>query len=75
MEKTPSKYNMVSQGYSKGACEVILKDGTTQPACTSTLKYKNGQYYRLIKSMHLSRPKDYFSICTGRSDGKRVVSE
>jgi pyruvate-formate lyase-activating enzyme len=53
---------MVKQGFSKGACEVNLNDGTTQPACRSTLKYENGHYYRLIKSMHLSRPEDYFSI-------------
>ena len=53
---------MVRQGYSKGACEVILEDNTSKPACMATLKYENGQHYRLIKSMHLSRPEDYFSI-------------
>jgi pyruvate formate lyase activating enzyme len=53
---------MVLQGYKKGACEVKLKDGSSKPACESTLKYENGQYYRLIKSLHLSRPEDYLSI-------------
>ena len=61
-EKTFKKCEMVSQGYSKGTCEVILKDGSTQQACKSTLKFENGQHHRLIKSMHLSRPEDYFSI-------------
>ncbi|TFG27008.1 MAG: radical SAM protein [Promethearchaeota archaeon] len=54
--------SMIKQGYPQGACEVTLNDGTTQPACRSTLKFENGQHYRLIKSMHLSRPEDYFSI-------------
>jgi len=62
MEKSISFCNMVKQGYSKGACDVILKDNTIQPACKATLKYERGQHYRLIKSMHLSRPEDYFSI-------------
>ncbi len=62
MEKATNSCNMVEQGYSKGACEVILKDKSTLPACRATLKYEKGQHHRLIKSMHLSRPEDYFSI-------------
>ncbi len=62
MENSFSYCNMVKQGYPQGACEVTLKDNTIQPACVATLKYENNTYYRLIKSMHLSRPEDYFSI-------------
>jgi len=54
--------NMVKQGYSKGACEVALKNGSYKTACTATLKFENGQFHRVITSMHLSRPEDYFSI-------------
>ncbi|MFW9825521.1 MAG: radical SAM protein, partial [Candidatus Thorarchaeota archaeon] len=32
------------------------------PACQATLKFEGGQYHRVIKSLHLSRPEDYFSI-------------
>lgn len=62
MEKSTISCNMVKQGYFKGACDVFLEDNSTQPACKATLKFENGQHYRLIKSMHLSRPEDYFSI-------------
>ncbi|MFX1392699.1 MAG: hypothetical protein ACFFAH_03910, partial [Promethearchaeota archaeon] len=62
MEKKAISCRMVKQGYSKGNCEVFLKDDSTKPACIATLKYENGQYHRVIKSMHLSRPEDYFSI-------------
>ncbi|MFX1339064.1 MAG: radical SAM protein [Promethearchaeota archaeon] len=62
MENSIPYCNMIRQGYPKGACEVTLKDNIIKPACLATLKYKNGQHYRLIKSMHLSRPEDYFSI-------------
>lgn len=62
MEDSVTYCNMVKQGLHKGACEVILKDTSILPACQATLKFENGQYYRLIKSMHLSRPEDYFSI-------------
>jgi len=54
--------NMIKQGYNKAACEVTLKGHFTQPACQSTLKFENGEYWRVITSMHLSRPEDYFSI-------------
>jgi pyruvate-formate lyase-activating enzyme len=53
---------MIKQGYNKGPCEVTLKDQTKLPACQATLKFENGQYHRVIKSLHLSRPEDYFSI-------------
>ena len=53
---------MVKQGYQKGECETRLKDNSKKPACQATLKFENGQYYRVISAMHLSRPEDYFSI-------------
>ncbi len=62
MEKSKLECNMVKQGYSKGSCEVVLENGSSCPACKATLKHANGQHYRVIKSMHLSRPEDYFSI-------------
>jgi len=62
MEKKAISCRMVKQGFSKGACEVALKEEITKLACVATLKYENGQYYRVITSMHLSRPEDYYSI-------------
>ncbi len=62
MDNNTTLCEMVKQGYSKGACEVILNEGSKRPACQATLKYENGQHYRVITSMHLSRPEDYFSI-------------
>ena len=54
--------NLINQGFKKGACETTLKNGEVESACQATLKYENGQYHRVITSMHLSRPEDYFSI-------------
>ncbi len=62
MEKKELLCNMIQQGHAKGACNVKLKDSSIQPACQATLKYENEQYCRIITSMHLSRPEDYFSI-------------
>ncbi len=62
IEKSTLSCKMAKQGYSKGACEVKLKNGTSNPACKVTLKFENGQYHRVISAMHLSRPEDYFSI-------------
>ncbi|MFX0024175.1 MAG: radical SAM protein, partial [Candidatus Hermodarchaeota archaeon] len=62
MEDAKFFCNMVKQGYNKGSCEVTLKDESKLPACKATLKFENGQYHRVIKSLHLSRPEDYFSI-------------
>lgn len=53
---------MKEQGYPKGNCLVKLPDGTSKPACEATLRQKDGIYSRVIKSAHLSRPEDYFSI-------------
>ncbi|MFX0040113.1 MAG: radical SAM protein [Promethearchaeota archaeon] len=62
MESPKFKCNMVKQGYNKGSCTVTLQDKSKLPACQATLKFEDGQYYRVIKSLHLSRPEDYFSI-------------
>jgi pyruvate-formate lyase-activating enzyme len=62
IEKGKNPCNMVKQGYKKGACEVELNDGSNHPACQATLSFIDGQYYRVISAMHLSRPEDYFSI-------------
>lgn len=51
---------MISLGYEMGSCVVAFR-GQRGRACIYTLK-KNGEYYRRIVSMHLSRPEDYFSI-------------
>jgi pyruvate formate lyase activating enzyme len=53
---------MIQQGHAMGKCLTNLMDGSKKPACQSTLKHENGQYHRLIKSFHLSRPEDYLSI-------------
>lgn len=53
---------MVNQGYTSGSCLVTLPDGSQLSACRATLKKEGDLYYRLIKSAHLSRPEDYFSI-------------
>ncbi len=52
--------NMVSQGFKMGSCLVKVGDEMRR-ACEATLKY-DGKWYRLIKSIMLSRPEDYLSI-------------
>ena len=54
--------NMIKQGYPPGSCLVELPNGEKKPACQATLKRKNGQYYRVISAIQLSRPEDYLSI-------------
>ena len=49
------------QGFSAGSCAVEA-DGKRRLACQATLKYENGNSYRLITSIHLSRPENYLSI-------------
>ena len=51
---------MVEQGYQPGSCTVEV-GGVRKRACEATLKC-DGMWYRVIKSAHLSRPEDYFSI-------------
>ncbi len=52
---------MRQQGFERGSCLVSNSQGS-KLACQATLKRENGEYLRLITSMHLSRPEDYFSI-------------
>jgi len=49
------------KGLSPGSCSV-QEDGETQTACRATLKYENRQLYRLVTTIHLSRPENYLSI-------------
>lgn len=53
---------LVQQGVTRGNCLTLTKQGEKKRACEVTLRVKDGQYERLIKSHHLSRPEDYFSI-------------
>ncbi len=52
---------MIHNGLEQGAC-LTEKDKKESPACRVTLRRKKNQYERLIRSMHLSRPEDYYSI-------------
>jgi pyruvate-formate lyase-activating enzyme len=58
--KTP-KCHLKGQGFSAGSCAVEV-EGRRQLACRATLKYVNSEVYRLITSVHLSRPENYLSI-------------
>jgi pyruvate-formate lyase-activating enzyme len=49
------------QGFSPGSCLVDVAERREQ-ACKATLKLENEQMYRLITSVHLSRPENYLSI-------------
>ena len=55
------KCRLKEQGFSVGSCAVDV-NGKSPPACRATLKYENGRIYRLITSIHLSRPENYLSI-------------
>ncbi len=57
----PSECRLKKQGLSPGSC-LVKVDEMRQPACQATLKYENGEPYRLITSIHLSRPENYLSI-------------
>jgi pyruvate-formate lyase-activating enzyme len=56
-----SKCQLEKQGRVPGSC-LVKVDEKNQPACQATLKYENGDIYRLITSVHLSRPENYLSI-------------
>ncbi len=62
-QSTLQKCNMVEQGYQPGSCIVQSQEGIKKRACDNTFrKSSDGTTERIIKSMHLSRPEDYFSI-------------
>jgi pyruvate formate lyase activating enzyme len=56
-----SKCRLKKQGVAAGKCAVEA-DGKRQLACRATLKYEDDHIYRLITSIHLSRPENYLSI-------------
>ena len=53
--------NLKSQGIKPGSCQVKV-DGKQGLACRITLKKEEGNWHRLITSIHLSRPENYLSI-------------
>ncbi|MBW1841367.1 MAG: radical SAM protein, partial [Deltaproteobacteria bacterium] len=57
----PAVCSLKEQGLSAGSCRVTT-NGKASPACQATLKYENNEIYRLITSIHLSRPENYLSI-------------
>ena len=57
------KCPLKEQGLDQGACLTKTLTGELRPACQVTLrKNAEGRFERLIRSMHLSRPEDYFSV-------------
>jgi len=55
------KCHLKEQGFTAGSCAVEA-EGKRRLACQATLKYVNSEVYRLITSVHLSRPENYLSI-------------
>ncbi|MGD9034266.1 MAG: radical SAM protein [Desulfobacteraceae bacterium] len=60
-EPKESACRLKEQGLKPGSCRVKI-DGKHALACQATLKEGNGKWYRLITSIHLSRPENYLSI-------------
>ena len=62
-EQTPSKKTcaLIKQGYKPGSC-LVEAGGKRLLGCEATLRSREGKLQRLITSMHLSRPENYFSI-------------
>ena len=52
--------SLIQQGFKMGSCGTRVGDHVKR-ACEATLKH-DGVWYRLVKSIHLSRPEDYLSI-------------
>ena len=55
------KCRLKSQGFSAGSC-MVETEGRSQLACQATLKIEENEVWRLITSVHLSRPENYLSI-------------
>jgi pyruvate-formate lyase-activating enzyme len=53
---------LINQGLLPGRCLTLGNENKREPACKATLQIENINYKRLIKSSHLSRPEDYFSV-------------
>lgn len=62
MIKKESRCRMVQLGYVPGSCLVRMPDNSFKPACEATLRWEDGSWRRLVKSVQLSRPEDYLSI-------------
>jgi len=60
-EKRKTICKLKEQGFEPGSCGVRI-DGKRAPACQATMKWEHGEWYRLITSIHLSRPENYLSI-------------
>ena len=62
-EQTPSTQTcaLIRQGYKPGNC-LVETGGKHLLGCEATLRLHDGELQRLITSMHLSRPENYFSI-------------
>lgn len=56
-----NRCNLKEQGFTPGSC-LVLAEESHAPACQTTLKHEKGNVYRLITSIHLSRPENYLSI-------------
>ena len=56
-----SKCELKAQGFTAGSC-VVKANGNRVPACQATLRHEHNEVYRLITSIHLSRPENYLSI-------------
>ena len=57
----PFACKLKKQGLSPGSCRVDV-NGKPALACQATLKVEKKEIYRLITSVHLSRPENYLSI-------------
>jgi len=53
---------LLEQKIPRGSCLTQTSDDQLKRACEVTLKIKDGEYKRIIKSIHLSRPEDYLSV-------------
>ena len=60
---TPTKRTctLIQQGYRPGSC-LVATGNRKQLGCEATLSLGKDGWLRLIASMHLSRPENYFSI-------------
>ena len=55
------KCQLKEQGFAPGSC-LVKVNGKRRPACRATLKHEKKNIYRLVTSIHLSRPENYLSI-------------
>jgi pyruvate-formate lyase-activating enzyme len=62
-EAVPNKKtcNLMQQGYRPGKC-LVATGNKRRLGCEATLRFRDGAWQRMITSMHLSRPENYFSI-------------